>query len=437
MKYAVPCLYATYGRYTDELRAIPFHLDCLKPVERRLLYTLHKVAKKLTKSARVVGDCIGRYHPHGDGSTYGSLISLVQRGFAVGQGNWGGVSLKPSRAAAYRYTEVKINEVVEQIAFELINYVAWGDPENLQEEQPLYLTTPVPLGLIGSGVISGISFNTTKMPRYTLKDLITRLINAKQRQYDPSIAPVTIIPSVPNFTVEEGTPGDFEKILSTGVGSIVLKPLITADVHGVHVWGRPPGGVSSWMKNPEEQIYNVDDMTTGGIFEALFTPKDRVPYDQAFVNHIVKLTESKVHFKCNVVVDDGTVHTKSVDELLIGSYDNWNKCLLAKYQSDKHSLEEKLYHLKVIAIIRQIVNSHGGNLNKIEDIVQIFNQSFAQANPIISADDIRKTCSKNNIRTLIEVSIDTQTVMSKISSVQKSIDDIDNIAYNKMVGYIS
>ena len=66
MKKIVPALYSSYGRYIDEFRAIPNINDCLKPVERRTLYSLHKTAQKLTKSAKVVGDIIGMYHPHGD-----------------------------------------------------------------------------------------------------------------------------------------------------------------------------------------------------------------------------------------------------------------------------------------------------------------------------------------------------------------------------------
>jgi len=80
MKRAIPSLYAEYGRYIDEFRAIPYHIDCLKPVERRLLFTLFNVAKRLTKSARVIGEAIGKYHPHGDQSAYGTLVGLVRRG---------------------------------------------------------------------------------------------------------------------------------------------------------------------------------------------------------------------------------------------------------------------------------------------------------------------------------------------------------------------
>jgi topoisomerase-4 subunit A len=66
LKNIVSSLYAEYGRYIDSFRAIPKHIDCLKPVERRLLLSVHQVArKKFQKSAKVIGTCIGNYHPHG------------------------------------------------------------------------------------------------------------------------------------------------------------------------------------------------------------------------------------------------------------------------------------------------------------------------------------------------------------------------------------
>lgn len=66
MRHIVSSLYAEYGRYIDAFRAIPKGIDCLKPVERRLLLSVHQVArKKLEKSAKVIGACIGNYHPHG------------------------------------------------------------------------------------------------------------------------------------------------------------------------------------------------------------------------------------------------------------------------------------------------------------------------------------------------------------------------------------
>lgn len=434
MKVAIPCLYAIYGRYTDELRAIPYYLDCLKPVERRVLYALHKVARrKLTKSALVVGDTIGKYHPHGDQSTYESLVSLVQRQYAIGQGNWGGISLKKSKAAAYRYTEVKINELVDKIAFELIDFVEWGDPENLQFQQPIYLTTPVPIGLIGEGVISGISFNTTKVPRYSFIDLIERLQSLFQNELDPSKPLKTIIPNIPGCNVYELNPGDFEKILTEGEGSIIIQPQMSVDAHGVHVYGKPPTGTATWLK--ENEYYTVDDLSTGGKFEALFSPK-KGAVTQQFCDGVNQIVTSKVHFNCNFVVKNGTVERKSIDSLLRLSYNTWVENLTKRYESEKHALIEKLFEFKVIAVVREIVNNYGANLSKVDDIIAIFEQNLKQKYSDVSSQNIREVCGKHTIRRLIEHKLDSHSTELQLQDVENTIKNIVSVAYNKMLGYI-
>ena len=114
MHKIIPIYYSEYGRYINRFRAIPSHIDCLKPVERRLLLTLHEVAKNdVTKSAKVIGNCLGKYHPHGDQSIYKTLINLVKQEYAEGQGNWGSQGLINDPAAAYRYTEIKLEPWVE------------------------------------------------------------------------------------------------------------------------------------------------------------------------------------------------------------------------------------------------------------------------------------------------------------------------------------
>lgn len=433
MKVSIPCLYAEYGRYTDELRMIPYYLDCLKPVERRVLFALHELPKnKFVKCARVVGDCIGKYHPHGDSSTYGSLVSLVHRQYVVPQGNFGSINLKQTRPAAYRYTESKLEPFVENFVFELIKYVDWGDPENLNEPQPLYLTSPVPLGLIGEGLISGISFNTTKIPRFTLPDLIKRLEYLFQKEYNPNMVPHTIIPNFPNFHIVENEVGDFENILTQGKGSIKLIPKVMVDHRGVRVYGKPPGGVTSWVK--ENDLYDIIDLSSG-TFEILFSPKSG-PVTQPFVDNIMELVTSKVHFICNVINSSGTVELKSIDDLLLSSYNKWHNNLKSKFEDQRDGLIGKLFELKVIAIIREIINNHNVNIHKVDNIVSIFNTTFKTKYPDVSEEHIRQACSKHSIRVLIEHQLDAQSVQIKLNEVNNTISNITTVAYQKMKDYI-
>lgn len=441
MKKFIPCAYAEYGRYIDEFRGIPFHRDALKPVERRLLLTLHGVARKKTvKCARIVGECIGKYHPHGDLSTYDALVKMVNRGYAVGQGNFGKQGLKDGQPAAYRYTEAKANPDLDGMAFELIKFVNWFDPENLGEDQPWYLPAPIPLGLIGHGIIQGITFNTTKVPRYVLGDLIKRLISLMRNEADPTQPLETIIPQIPNCQVCEDQPGDFEKILTVGEGTVKVFPNMTVTDKGVHVWGKIPTGVSSWEKyatderNPKP--YNIIDLSNKNGFQILFEPMDGV-IDQQFIDIIYNITWAKIHFKCNFVEDNGTVSQMSIDKLLINSYYNWVDLLKQSYQSKLTALQEKLFDLEVIAVVREIINKYNLSIKRVDDIVQTFTKEFAKQHPKVSEDSIRYVCGKHSIKRLVEVSIDTNSVHIEIKDVQKTIDDIGNVAFKKISGYIS
>ena len=114
--------YLSYAMSVIVSRALPDVRDGLKPVHRRILYAMHKGGfdwtKQFRKSARIVGDVIGKYHPHGDQAVYDALVRMVQD-FSMslplvdGQGNFG--SIDGDSAAAMRYTECKLSPITEMI----------------------------------------------------------------------------------------------------------------------------------------------------------------------------------------------------------------------------------------------------------------------------------------------------------------------------------
>ena len=114
--------YLDYAVSVVKGRALPDLCDGLKPVQRRILYAMHRmslaVSAKPVKSARVVGDVLGKYHPHGDQSAYDALVRLAQ-GFSVryplidGQGNFG--SIDGDNAAAMRYTECRLDKISQEL----------------------------------------------------------------------------------------------------------------------------------------------------------------------------------------------------------------------------------------------------------------------------------------------------------------------------------
>src|SRR5215468_12695733 len=118
--------YLDYAMSVIVSRALPDVRGGLKPVHRRILYSMHETGyhwnRPYRKSARVVGDVIGKYHPHGDQSVYDALVRMVQD-FSLryplvdGQGNFGSVEGDP--AAAYRYTEAKLSPIAMELLSDL------------------------------------------------------------------------------------------------------------------------------------------------------------------------------------------------------------------------------------------------------------------------------------------------------------------------------
>ncbi len=160
-------------------RALPDVRDGLKPVHRRVLYSMHELnleyGKAYKKSARVVGDCIGKYHPHGDVAVYDTLVRMAQD-FSMryplvdGQGNFGSVDGDPP--AAMRYTEVRMARITGELLADLekdtINFQPNYD-NSLQE--PMVLPTIIPNLLINgaSGIAVGMS---TNIPPHSLREVV-------------------------------------------------------------------------------------------------------------------------------------------------------------------------------------------------------------------------------------------------------------------------
>ena len=142
--------YSEYGRYIniDDGRVVCYEADGLKSVQRRTLYATYMVAKdSLTKTARVVGEAMGKYHPHGDSSIAGCIEGMVRDGLMYGKGNFGSnVGLDPIEAAATRYTECMLDPRILKLAFKYIDDVPYF-VNDLGFKEPEYLPTPFPLNI--------------------------------------------------------------------------------------------------------------------------------------------------------------------------------------------------------------------------------------------------------------------------------------------------
>jgi len=212
-------------------RALPDVRDGLKPVHRRVLYAMNELGlvpgRAYKKAATVVGDVLGKYHPHGDSSVYDALVRMVQD-FSLryplidGQGNFGSVDGDP--AAAYRYTEAKLMpiamELLADIDKETVDYVANYD-DRLQE--PRVLPSGIPNLVVNgsSGIAVGMA---TNIPPHNLREVIAAVVHliAKPDATTAEIRKLIKGPDFPTGGYIYGREGIFN-YQETGRGRIVMR----------------------------------------------------------------------------------------------------------------------------------------------------------------------------------------------------------------------
>ncbi len=426
MKLIIPNLYAEYGRYINRFRAIPYYVDVLKPVERRLILTLYEECKtKDVKAAKVIGAVIANYHPHGDLSSYQVLVNLVYKGFALGQGNWGNFyGLKDSPAAAYRYTEVRINPDLTKLFEETLKFVKWEVLE--LESEPLHLPSPIPIGLIGFDVITGISFYTTKIPQYTIKDLVDRLKSLLLNTNKP-----VITPNITNCDLVEKNLTDFEDILTKGAGSITITPQITINKKNIEIIGKCPiYGFNKLIKNAEKLEIIIDDLSKVSYGTKIsISPSKRRVIDQTFVNEIIQNVSYTINFIVNVVDDNGAVKQTPIDDILILNYQKWLESNNKLLSSQLNGYRQKQFETQVIGIIRDILEKYPTS-KTIDEIISLYNKHYNRQD--ITVDEIRKICSKYSIKSLIEYKLDYTIYDKQIQLIQNCIDNIDKYCLDKL-----
>ncbi|MFN7098698.1 MAG: DNA gyrase subunit A, partial [Gammaproteobacteria bacterium] len=165
-------------------RALPHISDGLKPVQRRIVYAMSELglnaAAKYKKSARTVGDVLGKFHPHGDSACYEAMVLMAQSfsyryPLVDGQGNWGSPD-DPKSFAAMRYTESRLSRYAEVLLGELAQgTVEWGPNFDATLDEPLTLPARVPNILLNgtTGIAVGMA---TDIPPHNLREVVAACI---------------------------------------------------------------------------------------------------------------------------------------------------------------------------------------------------------------------------------------------------------------------
>ncbi|MDM9381566.1 DNA gyrase subunit A [Chlorogloeopsis sp. ULAP01] len=224
--------YLEYAMSVIVGRALPDVRDGLKPVHRRILYAMHELGltpdRPYRKCARVVGDVLGKYHPHGDQAVYDALVRLVQvfssrYPLLAGHGNFGSVDNDPP--AAMRYTETRLAPITHEgmlaeIGEETVEFI--GNFDNSQQE-PTVLPAQLPFLLLNgcAGIAVGMA---TNIPPHNLGEVVDGLIALIDQPDLPDEKLMKLIPG-PDFPTGGEIVGDagIREAYATGKGSIVLR----------------------------------------------------------------------------------------------------------------------------------------------------------------------------------------------------------------------
>ncbi len=223
--------YLDYAMSVIVGRALPDVRDGLKPVHRRVLFAMHELSndwnRAYKKSARIVGDVIGKYHPHGDTAVYDTIVRMAQD-FSLryplvdGQGNFG--SVDGDNAAAMRYTEIRMAKIAHELLADLDKEtVDFGPNYDGSEHEPLILPAKIPNLLINgsSGIAVGMA---TNIPPHNLTEVVTACLAVLKR---PTISIDELIelvpaPDFPTAGIIYGLTGVREGY-RTGRGRVVIR----------------------------------------------------------------------------------------------------------------------------------------------------------------------------------------------------------------------
>ena len=377
--------YIDYAMSVIVARALPDVRDGLKPVQRRTLYDMHELGirsdKPFRKSARIVGDTMGKYHPHGDSSIYESLVVMAQdfkKGLPLinGHGNFG--NIEGDGAAAMRYTEARLQEVTEEAFLadldkDVVDFVPNFD-EN--EKEPAVLPVKIPNFLINGseGIAVGMATNT---PPHNLAEVIDAQIALME---DPALTNKDVMRYVKGPDFPTGgivvNKNDLPEIYETGVGKVRLRGrteiekgraghvnLVITEIPYTMVGAGIGKFLSDVAALAEKKVTNdIIDITNQsdkeGIRIVIELRKDTDV--ENFKNLLYKKTRLEDTFGVNMLaIRDGRPETLSLREILKANTDFLYETTTRKYENllekerKKREIQEGL--IKAVNVIDLII----------------------------------------------------------------------------------
>ena len=401
--------YLNYSMYVILDRALPRLGDGLKPVQRRILYAMSELGlnagAKYKKSARTIGDVLGKFHPHGDSACYEAMVHMAQP-FSCryplidGQGNWGSID-DPKSFAAMRYTEAKLTPYAKLLLAETgLGAVDWQQNFDGSLQEPILLPARVPNVLLNgsTGIAVGM---TTDIPAHNLREIIAACAHLLDNP-SATLSELMAHAPAPDFAgggIIVSSSEEIAQVYARGIGSIKLRASWELASKDIIVSSLPPHCSSS--KIIEQVAKQIDGKKLPQLVDVrdeadadspvairLITRSNRVDH-QELMAHLFATTELEKNVKVNLNVVDasGRPNVMAFDTLLRAWLESrlqqvQRRCAarLEKVEARLHILEGLLIAFlnidEVIAIIRHEEQPKA-------ELMQRFSLSAAQAEAIL------------------------------------------------------
>lgn len=409
--------YLEYAMSVIVGRALPDARDGLKPVHRRILYAMHELGltpeRPFRKCARVVGEVLGKYHPHGDTAVYDALVRMAQN-FSMrsplinGHGNFGSVDNDPP--AAMRYTECRLqtlttNALLQDIEAETVDF---GDNFDGSQQEPLVLPARIPQLLLNgsSGIAVGMA---TNIPPHNLGELIDGLValihhpeisDRELMQYIPG-------PDFPTGGQILGTSG-IREAYTTGRGSITMRGV--ASIETLEQRGRPDREAIiitelPFQTNKAALIEKIAEMVNDRRLDGISDIRDesdrdgmrivielkRDAYPRVVLNNLYKQTPLQANFGVNMLaLVNGEPQLLSIREFLnvflnfrIETIIRRTQFHLRKAEERDHLLQGLLIALANLDAIIQIIRHAADAPTARQELIDTYGLSEPQSDAIL------------------------------------------------------
>jgi len=430
-------------------RAIPDIRDGLKPVHRRVLYTMHQLGfhynRPYHKSVRVVGEVLGKYHPHGDQAVYNTMVGMVQdfsKRYPLldGQGNWG--SVDGDNAAAMRYTEVRMEKIAQEILADLDKETVPFVP-NFDEStvEPSLLPSKLPNLLVNgtTGIAVGMA---TSIPPHNLKEVISACLLLLE---NPEVADEDLFtcipgPDFPTGGIVCGRAG-IVKAYTTGRGSLTLRGVV--DIEETKKNDRIVITELPYMANKAELAVKIADLVRNKVIDGITNIRDES--DRKGMRLVIEVKKGEIP---SVIVNQLYKHTQlqtSVSMLMLGLLDNQPlvfslRELLSHFIFHRKQViyRRSVFELKKAKAREHLLEGFIRALNNIDETVMLIKQSKS-ADEAIQKLKSRFYFSAEQGKAILELRLQRLTGMeqdkirAEMEEIRKTIAYLNEIIQNDAV----